>query len=254
MSARPTAAAIRPWCSACLPSVADTCVCEISFRSIGSAPMRRLSARSWASWIDPMFSIVRAVAAVDAVRVLLEVDRRQRDDLVVERDREALEEVGRLRALRAVRVDARERLAVAPALGDPLGDRARTPARPLSVNSMVTSGAFVFGSNACFGFLMSLPYSSESSSITKNRWTRADWFGAGSPSTTMMPARHLDDRRARGRAAGAERLELRQALGALGVLVRRAALRLVVGEQAPCSWCDGSYSPSISGFLSGPIG
>ena len=57
MSARPTAAAVRPWWSACWPSVADTCVCEISFRSIGRAPIRRFSARSCASWIEPMFWI-----------------------------------------------------------------------------------------------------------------------------------------------------------------------------------------------------
>jgi hypothetical protein len=39
--------------------------------------------------------------------------------------------------------------------------------RPVSVNSMFTSGAFVFGSKPCSGFLISLPESSESSSITK---------------------------------------------------------------------------------------
>ena len=37
--------------------------------------------------------------------------------------------------------------------------------RPLSVNSIVTSGSLVFGSNCCSGFLMSLPFSSESSSM-----------------------------------------------------------------------------------------
>ncbi len=57
MSARPAAAAVRPWLRACLPSVAETWVCEISLRSIGRAPMRRLSARSWACWMVPMFSI-----------------------------------------------------------------------------------------------------------------------------------------------------------------------------------------------------
>ena len=41
--------ASRPWWSACLPSVAETCVFEISLSSIGSAPMRRFSARSWVS-------------------------------------------------------------------------------------------------------------------------------------------------------------------------------------------------------------
>ena len=45
-------------------------------------------------------------------------------------------------------------------------------------------------------------------------------------------ARHLEDRGAGGRAAGTERLELCEALGALRVLLRRAAGGLVVGEQA----------------------
>ena len=85
------APASRPWSSACWPSVAETWVSEISLRSIGRAPMRRLSARSLASWKSPTFSICAPVAPVDALRVLDEVDRGQRDDLVVERDREALE-------------------------------------------------------------------------------------------------------------------------------------------------------------------
>src|SRR3712207_88168 len=66
-----------------------------------------------------------AGAAVDAVGVLLVVDRRQRDDLVVERDREALEVLlGRraLRDVRAARIDAGERLAVAAALRDAARD------------------------------------------------------------------------------------------------------------------------------------
>ena len=57
VAARPAAAAVRPWSSACWPSVAETWVCEISFRSIGRAPMRRFSARSCASWMLPMFWI-----------------------------------------------------------------------------------------------------------------------------------------------------------------------------------------------------
>ena len=52
---------------------------------------------------------------------------------------------------------------------------------------MFTSGSCVFGSKACSGFLISLPFSSESSSSTKKRCTRADWFGAASPSRTTMP-------------------------------------------------------------------
>ena len=77
--------------SACWPSVAETCVFEISLRSIGSAPIRSCSARSWVSWIVADARDLRAGVAVDALRVLAEVDRRERDDLVVERDREALE-------------------------------------------------------------------------------------------------------------------------------------------------------------------
>ena len=41
--------ALRPWSSACWPSVAETVVVEISFSSIGSAPIFRNSARSCAS-------------------------------------------------------------------------------------------------------------------------------------------------------------------------------------------------------------
>ena len=43
--------ATSPLCSACLPSVADTCDSEISFRLIGSAPRRNSLARSWAEVI-----------------------------------------------------------------------------------------------------------------------------------------------------------------------------------------------------------
>ena len=125
MSARPAAAAVRPWSSACWPSVADTCVCEISLRLIGRAPMRRLSARSCASLIVADVLDRGAGAAVDPLGVVLVVDRRERDDRVVERDREALEELLGRRPLldgRAVLGDPGERLAVAPALGDLLRD------------------------------------------------------------------------------------------------------------------------------------
>ena len=57
---------------------------------------------------------LRAGAAVDALRVLAEVDRGERDDLVVERDREALQ--------RGVAVGARRQDDLRAALGDPLGD------------------------------------------------------------------------------------------------------------------------------------
>ena len=48
---QPDRPAIRPWCSACLPSVAETWDSEISLRLIGSAPSRSWVARSCADWI-----------------------------------------------------------------------------------------------------------------------------------------------------------------------------------------------------------
>ena len=60
--------------------------------------------------------------------------------------------------------------------------------RPLSVNSIVTSGAFVFGSVPAFGFLMSSPESSESSSSTVKRLIWGGWLGAGSCSRTTTPS------------------------------------------------------------------
>ena len=56
------------------------------------------------------------------------------------------------------------------------------------MNSIVTTGALVFGSNCCSGFVMSLPESSESSSITKNRLICGGWFSARSASTTTTPS------------------------------------------------------------------
>ena len=80
----------RPWSSACWPSVAETCDCEISSSLIGSAPVLSRFARRWARLDREAAGDLRAVAAVDAVRVLLEVDERDRDQLVVEHDREVL--------------------------------------------------------------------------------------------------------------------------------------------------------------------
>ena len=74
--------------------------------------------------------------------------------------------------------------------------------RPLSVNSIVTSGSLVFGSKLLLGVLDLLAVSSESSSMTKKRCTRADWFGAGSASTTTMPCGTLITREPSGGPAG----------------------------------------------------
>ena len=58
--------------------------------------------------------------------------------------------------------------------------------RPLSVNSIVTTG-WLFWSVAAFGFLMSVPLSSVSSSSTKKRLICGGWFSTRSASTTTMP-------------------------------------------------------------------
>ena len=54
MRIRPAAPASRPWRSACFPSVAETCVFEISFSETGRAPIRRLFARSCVCVIEPI--------------------------------------------------------------------------------------------------------------------------------------------------------------------------------------------------------
>ena len=59
--------------------------------------------------------------------------------------------------------------------------------RPLSVNSIVTTGAFVCGSLCAFGFLMSVPFSSVSSSSTKKRLIWAGWLCTRSASTIVIP-------------------------------------------------------------------
>src|SRR5918992_1633021 len=92
MSTRPAAPAARPWSSACWPSDAEI---------VGVVEA--------ADALD-----LRPRPAVDPFGVLLEVDRRQRDDLVVERDREALQEV-------LARRPGVEHGLVEAALGDPPG-------------------------------------------------------------------------------------------------------------------------------------
>src|ERR1044072_1563401 len=49
--AKPAMPATRPWSSAWAPSEAETCEREISSSLIGSAPIWRIFARSWADWI-----------------------------------------------------------------------------------------------------------------------------------------------------------------------------------------------------------
>ena len=68
--AKPATPAMRPWSSACWPSVAETCDCEISSSLTGSAPVFRRFARSCADSIVKPPSICEPLRAVDAVRVL----------------------------------------------------------------------------------------------------------------------------------------------------------------------------------------
>ena len=82
---------------------------------------------------------VGAVVAVDPVRVLLVVDERDRDQLVVERDREVL--VERL-------PEAADELA---ALGDRPRSRSGTRSCPCELKPNVTSGSPVLGSVLCCG-------------------------------------------------------------------------------------------------------
>ena len=97
----PAVPAIRPWSSACLPSVAETCDCEISFE----ADRQRAE-------LDQVREVLRAldreaaldqrtVLAVDAVGQLLRVDRGDRDQSAVERDREVLQHRARVGARQA---------------------------------------------------------------------------------------------------------------------------------------------------------
>ena len=123
--------AIRPWWSACLPSVAETCDCEISSSLIGRAPVFSRLARSCALWIvNP--PAISDVVPRDPVRVLAVVDVRDRDQLVVEHGGEVLgERVGRGWPGGVPRL---------PALGDPARDVVPLVA-PLVGERNVTSGA-----------------------------------------------------------------------------------------------------------------
>ena len=156
-------------------------------------------------------------------RALDEVDRRQRDDLVVERDREALGSC-------PCRTPGCSADWLKPRSAIRFVTRAKA-SRPWSVNSIVTSGAFVFGSVLASGFLMSSPESSESSSSTVKRLIWGGWLGVALLLDDHDALGHLDHARARRRAAGAERLELGQALGVLGVLLAGPGLGVVVGQQ-----------------------
>ena len=80
--------AIRAWRSESSPSVAEMSVRSSCAKLYGRAPVWRTSARSFAS-SDALEAADLRAAARDPVRVLDEVDRRERADLAVEDDREA---------------------------------------------------------------------------------------------------------------------------------------------------------------------
>ena len=95
-----------------MPSVAETCELEISSSLIGSAPDCSSLARFWAEVSVNPPEISEPLVGVDPFRVLGVVDRRRRDQLAVEHDREVLQ--------RGFLADARQ-LRFLAALGDFLG-------------------------------------------------------------------------------------------------------------------------------------
>ena len=102
---KPATPAMRPWFSACLPSVAETCEAEMSSSLIGRAPVLSRLASCWAESIVKPPEIRDPLAAAEAVGVLVPVDLRDRDQLVVQRDGEVL--VGRRRPARRARTPGR---------------------------------------------------------------------------------------------------------------------------------------------------
>ena len=184
-STRPTMPAIRPWSSACLPSVAETCDCEISSSSDRQrAELEQV--REVLGALDREAALdLRAVLAVDAVRVLA---------------------AGRCTATEISCCRARSRSAASVGCGSPpaarcraaLGDRARDAWNaflPVSVKSNVTSAVAAVGSKLCCGFLMSLPDRPGRSWRTQQR-SRLRPSGSStvcSARTTSTPARDLDD-------------------------------------------------------------
>ena len=135
--------AFRPWSSASWPSVAETVLWLISFRSIGRAPICRNFARSWASWIvksPEIWAPVRPSIPSGFSAKLM---------------------IGRRRPRRRGRPRSGRRTAGRPRRATP--DRLRLPrwairlvtswnaSRPSSVNSKVTLGWLVVGSAAAAG-------------------------------------------------------------------------------------------------------
>ena len=185
--------------------MADTCVFEISFSSIGSAPMRRLSARSLVSSMVPMSSICAPVRPSMPSGFWTKS--------IVASETIWLSSVIAKRWKVCSRVGPGGRMIFAPRSAIRLVTRAKA-SRPWSVNSIVTTGAFVFGSVCLLGVL---DVGAGELRVVLEHEEALDPRGLvlapRSASTTTMPCGHLDHPRARGRPAGAERLELLEALG-----------------------------------------
>ena len=156
---RPTPPASRPWSSACWPREAETVVWETSFSSIGRAPMRRFSARSWAS--------VLLSRPVISAPVLPSMPSGFSRKSIVASETIRLSSVIAKRCCAASRCSGVEpggRMISEPRCASRLVARAN--ARwPSPVNCMLTAGPRLeLGLTS--GFLMSDPDSSESSSRT----------------------------------------------------------------------------------------
>ena len=195
-----------------------------------------------------------AGAAVDALRVVLVVDRRQRDDLVVERDREALEEVLGRSALPARSGSPARRRRASRSRGPRSAMRFVTGAkacaalvrelhrheRRLRVRVEVLLGVLDLLA-VQLGVVLDHEEAVHARGLVRRRLGLQDHDAL----------RHLDHARAGRRAGRAERLELRQALRVLRVLVRRAAARRRSRTAGSLQFDDGSYSPSRQRLLVG---
>ncbi len=140
--------AMRPWLSACLPSVAETCEREIRASLIGSAPDWSSLARFWADVEREAAGDLRAGRGVDAFGVLRVVDRRHGDQLPVEHDREVLQGL--------FLADARE-LGFLAAMGDFLGHLFEDGLAVAGEAEGDVAAAPVLSSVPCCGLVMSLP-------------------------------------------------------------------------------------------------
>ena len=155
--------AISPLCSASLPSVADTCDSEISFRLIGSAPRRNSLARSWAEVIVKLPEMSAPLSPLIPSGYCL----KSMYGTVISWLSSATAKCWRSVWPRPLTRSPRWAMFAVTAWNWLL---------PLPLKPNVTSGEPVFGSVLCWGFVISLPRSATSSLSTKN-WALGSLIG-----------------------------------------------------------------------------